>query len=60
MATYCECGDVAIIFCDIHGDPLPEPLCSDCFFYQTTMHMEHLPEQIMDGDEDDWLDPPAR
>ena len=45
MATYCECGDVAIIFCDINGDPLPEPLCSDCFFFQTTMHMEHLPEQ---------------
>lgn len=52
MATYCECGEVAVIFMDMEGDPLPEPLCSDCFFYQSTMAMEYLPEQEFEDEEE--------
>lgn len=48
MSSYCECGKVATIFCDINGDPLPELLCYDCFFVQTTMEMEHAPGQEFD------------
>ncbi len=48
MTTYRKCGDVATIYMDVHGDPLPEPLCSDCWFHQLTMHEMHLPEQVFD------------
>jgi hypothetical protein len=45
MTTYCECGDVATLFATADGDPLPEPMCQDCWFYQLTMHEQYLPEQ---------------
>ena len=46
MSYYCECGEVATCFADMRGDPLPFPLCAECYAEQ----------MAMDWDEDYWTD----
>lgn len=41
----CLCGEPATCFMDMDGDPLPEPLCHDCFFEQ------HLAGRKIETDE---------
>ena len=55
MTEYCACGDVAIMFTTADGDPLPKPLCSDCWFFELTMHEQHLPEHEFEQPEQDEL-----
>ncbi|MCP4427167.1 MAG: hypothetical protein GY803_21990 [Chloroflexi bacterium] len=37
MDDSCECGDAAEVFMTMDGEPLPNPMCFDCFFFMTTM-----------------------
>jgi hypothetical protein len=33
MSEKCECGDIANMFMNGDGDPLPKPLCFSCWSY---------------------------
>ena len=41
MATYCECGEVAEVFYDKHGNEIYDPCCKECWRFQQ-MQIEEL------------------
>ena len=41
MSTYCECGDVAEVFYDKHGNELNDPCCRECWHFRQ-MKLEEL------------------
>lgn len=49
----CECGEAADIYMDIEGNPLDEPLCYDCWFFEMTCNPEKyiMEEEEIDGDD---------